>query len=306
MREDRDEGRVADKEEDEQQHDREHNVGDGGLEVLNAVGGEGAREQHEDGHGAELADDEVEEDDDHVVELLNELAKRRGLLFAERLHAKAQRDGEEDDGEHRGVAREGGGNVRGDDVEHNEQRVRALRAAHALKAVDGNMEHAHVIKDDAAHAGHQERKKRTDQKTLDTLERNSAKCTGIGDLSYCQCNGSKHHRHDDELKGTDEHLARQIEKAKRAARAGSGDILEQNVVDGGPHSALAGAIEVLPEEQERKACRKSRNEGDGHFRCQRFLFPYFHWLLFPFLCCAYAPCLGRICNFYEYTTLARE
>ena len=88
------------------------------------------------------------------------------------------------------------------------------------------MEYAHVIEDDAADAGEQERKKRTDQETLDTLEGNSAKCTGIRDLSYCQCNGSKHHRHDDELEGTNKHLTGQIEKAKRAARSGSGDILE--------------------------------------------------------------------------------
>ena len=47
------------------------------------------------------------------------------------------------------------------------------------------MWNAHVIEDDAAHAGEQERKKRTDQETFDTLERNSAKRTGIGDLSYC-------------------------------------------------------------------------------------------------------------------------
>ena len=55
----------------------------------------------------------------------------------------------------------------------------------ALEPVDRNVEHAHVIEDDAAHAGEQERKKRTDQETFDTLERNSAKRTGIGDLSYC-------------------------------------------------------------------------------------------------------------------------
>ena len=226
MREDRDESGIADDEEDEQQHNREDDIGDGGLEVLDTVGGKGAREQHEDGNGAELADDEVEEDDDHVVEFLNELAKRGSLLLAERLHAKAQRDGEEDDGEHCRVARKRRGNVRGDDVQHNEQRIGARRTGNALQPVDGDVEYAHVIEDDAADAGEQERKKRTDQETLDTLEGNSAKCTGIRDLSYCQCNGSKHHRHDDELEGTNEHLTGQIEKAKRAARSGSGDILE--------------------------------------------------------------------------------
>ena len=185
VREDRDKGGVTDDEEDEQQHDREDDIGDGGLEVLDTVGGEGAREQHEDGNGAELADHEVEEDDDHVVELLNELAKRGSLLLAERLHAKAQRDGEEDDGEHCRVARKRRGNVRGDDVQHNEQRIGARRTGNALQPVDGDVEHAHVIEDDAADAGEQERKKRTDQETLDTLEGNSSKCTGIGDLSYC-------------------------------------------------------------------------------------------------------------------------
>ena len=67
----------------------------------------------------------------------------------------------------------------------NEQRIGARRTGNALQPVDGDVEHAHVIEDDAADAGEQERKKRTDQETLDTLEGNSSKCTGIGDLSYC-------------------------------------------------------------------------------------------------------------------------
>ena len=128
MREDRDESGIADDEEDEQQRDREDNVGDSWLEVLHTVGCEGAREQHEDSDGAELADDEVQKDDNDVVELLDELAQRRGLLLAERLHAQAEGHGEEDDGEHRGVAREGGSDVRGDDVQHDEQRIGARRA----------------------------------------------------------------------------------------------------------------------------------------------------------------------------------
>lgn len=128
MREDRDESGIADDEEDEQQRDREDNVGDSWLEVLHTVGCEGAREQHEDSDGAELADDEVQKDDNDVVELLDELAQRRGLLLAERLHTQAEGHGEEDDGEHRGVAREGGSDVRGDDVQHDEQRIGARRA----------------------------------------------------------------------------------------------------------------------------------------------------------------------------------
>ena len=184
MRKNRDEGGVAEEEEDEQQRDREQHIGDGGLEVLDAVGGEGAREQHEDGDGAELADNEVQEHDDHIVELLDESAQRGGLFLAERLHAKAERHRKKHDGEHRRVARERRGNVRGDDVEHHEQRVRALRAGHALKSLDRDVEHAHVVEDVAADAGQNERKKRTDQETFDTLERNSSKSTGIGDLSY--------------------------------------------------------------------------------------------------------------------------
>jgi len=61
---------------------------------------------------------------------------------------------------------------------------------------------------------------------------------------------------------------------------------------------------MLAEEQKQESGRQSRDEGDGHFRCQCLLFPYFH-VSYPFFSRARSPRSGtRVCDFYEHTTQA--
>ena len=63
---------------------------------------------------------------------------------------------------------------------------------------------------------------------------------------------------------------------------------------------------MLAEEQKQETGRQSRNQGDGHFRCQCFLFPYFH-VSYPFFSRARLPHFeARVCDSYEHTTRRRN
>ncbi len=61
---------------------------------------------------------------------------------------------------------------------------------------------------------------------------------------------------------------------------------------------------MLAEEQKTGVRPSVPRRGDGHFRCQCFLFPYFH-VSYPFFSAPARPCSGtRVCDFYEHTTQA--
>ena len=132
--------------------------------MVNAVGGEGAHQQHKDGKGAELVDHVVKEYHHYVVELLHQLAQGSGLFLAQGVHGQAQAHRQEHHGQHSRVAAEGGDDVGGHHIQNHVHGIGAGGAGVTRQPLHMGGKETRVIQRAAGAAGQHQRKKRTDQK----------------------------------------------------------------------------------------------------------------------------------------------
>ena len=277
--------RIGHQQEDEEQDHRDHHIHQSGLEVINAVDGEGAGQQHEDCKGREVCDDEVQEDHHHVVHLAQQAAEGGSTALTQHIHAQAHGHGQEHRGEHCAVAAKGSDDVGGDDVEHHVQGVGAGGAGGPGEALDVGVEQAHGIGGVAHASGQCQRHKGAEQEPEEGLGRDAAHGAGIGDAADGQRDGGEDHRDDDQLQCFDEELADDVEEAERTFRALCGDVLEEQVVDGLPDAAVAGSHELFAQHHKGKACRQTANQRHRHLSCQcrAAVLIFFHTIFLTFV-----------------------
>ena len=66
----------------------------------------------------------------------------------------------------------------------------------------------------------------------------------------------------------DEELADDVEDAKGTLSALGGDILEQQVVDGGPGLCLTAGVQMLPQEHKGQTGHQAADQRDRHAFCK--------------------------------------
>ena len=256
--------RIGHHKEDQQQDHRDHHIDQRGLEVIDAVDGKGAGQQHEDGEGREVADDEVQEDHHHIVDLAQQTAEGGGAALTEGIHAQPGGHSKENCAQHRAVAAKGRDDVGGDDVQHHVQRVGAGGAGGLGQALNVGIEQPHGIGGVTHDARQQQRQKRAQQEPEQGLGRDAAHGAGVRNAADGQRNGGEDHRDDDQLQRLDEELADDVEEAEGALGPFRRDVLEQEVVDGGPHLCAAAGDQALPQEHEGDAGCQTTHQRDGH------------------------------------------
>ena len=264
----RHDGRVAHQQEHEQQDHGGHHIDQRRLEVIHAVDGKGTGQQHKDCKRCKLGDDEVQENDHHVVHFPHQAAHGGGAALAQHIHAQAGGYRQENGRKHRAVAAKGRDDVGRNDVQHHIQRVGAGRTGSLGQALDVCIEQAHRERGIAHNACQQQCQERTQQEPEEGLGSNPSHGTGIRDAANGQRDGGEHHRDDDQLQRLDEQLPDDIEDAERLLGSLCRDILEQQIVDGLPECTVAGSIQLLAQHHERKARDKAANQRHCHFLCQ--------------------------------------
>ena len=105
--------RVGNDQEGQQQDHRDHHIDQRGLEVIDAVDGEGTGQQYKDCKGGKVADNEVQEHDHHIIDLAQQAAQARGATLAQGVHAQAGGHCQEHAGKHSAIAAKGSDDVGG-------------------------------------------------------------------------------------------------------------------------------------------------------------------------------------------------
>ena len=149
------------------------------------------------------------------------------------------------------------------------------------QAHDLGIEQAHGVGGIAHAARQQQRQERTQQEPEQGLCGNAAHGAGVRNAANGQGNGSEHHGDDHQLQRFDEQLADDVKDAERLLRTLDRDILEQQVIDGGPRLRIAACVQVLPQHHKGKACRQAADQRNAHpLGKRKFFFLFrFHKLL---------------------------
>ena len=203
-----------------------------------------------------------------IVDLAQQAAQGRGAALAQGIHAQADGHCQEHAGKHSAIAAKGSDDVGGDDVQHHVQGVGTGGTAGFCQTLDAGVEQAHGVGAVAHTACQQQRQEGAQQEPEQGLCGNAAHGAGVCNAANGQRNGGKDHGDDHQLQRLDEELADDVEDAKGTLSALGGDILEQQVVDGGPGLCLTAGVQMLPQEHKGQTGHQAADQRDRHAFCK--------------------------------------
>lgn len=136
------------------------------------------------------------------------------------------------------------------------------------QTLDVGVEQAHGVGAVAHTACQQQRQEGAQQEPEQGLCRNAAHGADVCNAANGQRNGGKDHGDDHQLQRLDEELADDVEDAKGTLSALGGDILKQQVVDGGPGLCLTAGVQMLPQEHKGQTGHQAADQRDRHAFCK--------------------------------------
>ena len=246
----------------QQQDHADDDVSEGGLQIVDTVGGEGSAQQHKDGGGAELLNNKVQEHHDDIANLGAEVVNNALLAQIQLVHAQAHHNGDEHNAQNSVVDAEGGADVAGDDVQDDVQGVGAGGTGGGGNALDGDVEQAGIESEQTESTGKDQSDDAGQHEPADGLGGNTAKGGSLADLADGHNHRGEDHGNDNQLQRPDEQLATDVEKADGAFTACRSDILEQKTVDGAPCGTAVA--EDLSHGHEDQSGENTGDHGNEH------------------------------------------
>ena len=232
------------------------------LQVIDAIGGEGAAQEHKDGNRAKLLNSETQEGDHDLADFLTEAVDHAFLTQTQLVHAQAHNNRDEHNAQHCIVDAQGGTDVAGDDVQDHQQRVGTDGPCAGSHTLDMDIEQSRLVEEHCDGTGGNQSDGAGHHEPTDGLGGHAAQGGSFTDLADRHHHRTKHHGDNDQLQCANKQLATDIKQADGTFGVCRSNILEQDLVHENPDSAVCS--KVLSGCHEEKARQNAGYHGDQH------------------------------------------